>query len=133
MTSWPSASSDSVRCEPMKPAQPVTNALLAMGCLRDPSVIEFDELVGGTGKPRRVGDEDAGAAAHQAVQAGQYLGLAVFVERRGRLVQDDDRRVAQERAGDPDALALAAGEPVALRTELGVVAVGEALDEVVGG
>ena len=28
-TSWPSSSSDSVRCEPMKPAQPVTSALIA--------------------------------------------------------------------------------------------------------
>ena len=118
----------------MKPAQPVTSAL-AKGGLRldDPSVIEFDDLVGGAGEPRRVGDEDARAAAHQAVQALQHLVLAVGVERGGGLVEDDDRRVAQQRAGDADALALAAGQAGALGAELGVVAVGQALDELVGG
>ena len=34
------------------------------------------------------------------------------VERRGRLVGDDDARVERDRAGDADALPLAAGEGV---------------------
>src|SRR3954471_2451885 len=108
----------------MKPAQPVTSAL-PMGDLRDPSVIDFDYVVGGAGEPRRVCDEDARASAHEAIQAFHHLVLAVPVESRRGLVQDDDRRVAQQRAGDPDALALAAGEADSLRAELGVIAVGE--------
>src|SRR4051794_6665241 len=114
----------------MKPAQPVTSALVK-GSLRDPSVVEFDYLVGGAREPRRMGDEDACASAHEAIQAFHHLVLAVPVERRRGLVQDDDRWVAQQRAGDPDALALAARETHALRSELGVVAVGETADEVV--
>ena len=51
----------------------------------------------------------------------QPLGLGV--ERRGGLVQDQDRRVLQDRAGDRDPLALAAGEPAAALADHGVVAV----------
>ena len=36
--------------------------------------------------------------------------LALVVERAGRLVEDQDRRIGGERAGDGDALALAAGK-----------------------
>ena len=39
------------------------------------------------------------------------------VERRGRLVGDDQRRAAGERAGDHQALALAAGELVRIALE----------------
>ena len=37
--------------------------------------------------------------------------LGVTVQGAGRLVEDQDPRVAQDRAGDRDALALAAREP----------------------
>ena len=94
-------------------------------------MIEFDDLVRGPGEPRGVRDEQAGAAAHQAVEAFEHLVLAVLVQRGGGLVEDDHRRVAQQRAGDPDALPLAAGQAHALGAELGVVALGEGLDELV--
>jgi hypothetical protein len=53
-------------------------------------------------------DRDHGAAAHQPAErfADRFLGFAV--ERGGGLVQQQDRRVLQERARDRDALALAA-------------------------
>ena len=44
------------------------------------------------------------------------------VDRRRRLVEDQDRRVLEERARDGDALALAAGELRAALAELGLVA-----------
>ena len=57
-----------------------------------------------------MGDGDHGAAAHQPVKrlADRLLGFAV--ERRGRLVEQQDRRILQEGARDGDALPLAAGQ-----------------------
>ena len=46
--------------------------------------------------------------AHQVGERGGDLGLAFGVERRGRLVEQQQRRVAQNGARDGDALALAA-------------------------
>ena len=52
---------------------------------------------------------------------------------RGRLVEEQDRRVLEEGAGERDALALAAREPAAGRADAEVVALGQARDEAVGG
>ena len=43
-------------------------------------------------------------------------------ERRGRLVEDQDRGILQDHPGDGDALALAAGELDAALADLGVIA-----------
>ena len=61
-----------------------------------------------------VGDEQIGEAEPvlQVEQQVDDLRLDRDVERRDRLVGDDQRRVQRERAGDADALALAAGERV---------------------
>ena len=53
------------------------------------------------------------------------------VDRRGGFVEDEDRRRLHERASDADPLAFAAGEARAAFAELGVVARGQALDELV--
>src|ERR687893_3288184 len=111
-----------MRWLPMKPAQPVTTALANVDLrLDDPSVVEFDDLVRGPGEPRGVRDEQAGATAHQAVEAFEHLVLALFVERGGGLVEDDHRRVAPQRAGGPQPPALAARQAHAPRAGLGVL------------
>ena len=48
--------------------------------------------------------------------------LGLVVERRGRFVEHQDRRVLEQRAGDGDALALAAGEALAELADHRVVA-----------
>ena len=61
-----------------------------------------------------VGDEEVGqaAAALQVLHDVEHLGLDGDVERRGRLVADEELRLGRQRAGDRDALALAARELV---------------------
>lgn len=59
--------------------------------------------------------------------------LALRVERAGGLVEQKDVRVAEERAGDGDALLLAAREGDAAGANVCVVALGERGDEVVDG
>src|SRR5439155_27201688 len=58
--------------------------------------------------------------------------LALGVEVRGGLVEDQDRRVLQERTRDRDALALAAREPYAALPHERLIAVGAAGDELLG-
>ena len=61
-----------------------------------------------------VGDEEVGEPELllQLDEQVQHLRLDRDVERRHRLVGDDELRLQDERAGDPDALALAAAELV---------------------
>jgi hypothetical protein len=61
-----------------------------------------------------VRDPDQRRAGHaaQLLRLRQYLPLDGHVERRGRLVRDDDVRLVQQRDGDGDALAHPAGELV---------------------
>ena len=59
-----------------------------------------------------MGDDDGRAVGLQHVEGAAHRLLVHRVEMRGRLVQDQDRRVLEEGAGDGDALALAAGELV---------------------
>ena len=58
-----------------------------------------------------VGEPELALEVHQQVQ---HLRLHRLVERRDRLVQDDEARLQRQRAGDVDALALAAGELVGI-------------------
>ena len=67
------------------------------------------------GEPRLVGDEDDGVAAPvQLVEEPDDLLAGGGVEVAGGLVGEEERGLAHERAGDGDALALAAGELVRL-------------------
>ena len=64
------------------------------------------------GPPTVVGDEDIGQAAlcPQFIAAAQHARLDQHVERRGRLVEDDDLRLAGQRPRDRDPLPLPAGK-----------------------
>ena len=67
-----------------------------------------------------VRDEDVGEVelALQVLQQVQDLRLHRDVERRDRLVADDQLRLERERARDPDPLALAAGELVRVAVDV---------------
>ena len=67
--------------------------------------------------------------AHQVGKRGGDLGLAFGVERRGGFVEQQQRRVAQDGAGDGDALALAARERDAAFADLGVETLRQRGDE----
>ena len=83
--------------------------------LHRPAQVHDHDLVGDVAHHAQVvGDEEIGEVelllqVHEQVE---HLGLDRDVERRDRLVGDQDARAQHERAGDGDALALAAGEHV---------------------
>ena len=68
-------------------------------------------------------DDDGGAPRAQALQRLLHECLAFSVERTRGLVEQQDARVAQQRTGESDALALAARQPLAARADAGLVAV----------
>src|SRR4051794_20159307 len=76
--------------------------------LCDDATVEHDDLVGPDHGGEAVRDHERGAPPADAVERVLDLFLREGVERRGRLVEHQDRRAFQNRARDGDALLLAA-------------------------
>src|SRR5207237_9973706 len=98
--------------------------------LDDAAVIENDYLVGVADRREAVRDRDRRAALGQPVERLLHQPLGLGVERARRFVEDEDRRVAQDRAGDRDALLLTAGETVAALADDRVITLGQRRDHV---
>ena len=79
----------------------------------DPSALEEDDVVGEArhfvDRVAHVDHRDRQLVA-QALEAGHEVDLARGVERRQWLVEEEELRLGEERLGDRDALAFAAGE-----------------------
>ena len=88
----------------------------------DAAVVEHHHLVGERDRREAVGDDDRRPAAHRLAQALADRGLGGRVDRGGGVVEDQDARVDQQRAGDRDALPLAAGQRDAALADDGLVA-----------
>ena len=101
-----------------------------MGCrLDDAAVVHHHDAVAHLHRGQAMGDDDGGAVLHQPLERVLHHALALGVERRGGLVEQQQRGLAQQGAGDRDALALAAGEPDAALAQRGGEAFGQAVEE----
>ena len=69
-----------------------------------------------------VRDHDRGAPLAETLDRALHLPLGFGIERSGGFVEQDDRRVLEQRAGDRDALTLAAGDLQAVLADRRVVA-----------
>ena len=94
--------------------------------------LEHDDLVGQRDGGEAVGDDERRAPGHHLAQRRLDRLLRRGVDGRGGVVEDEDARVGQQRAGDGDALALAARERQAALADARVVAVGQLGDEAGG-
>ena len=65
-------------------------------------------------------DHERGAPAHDLVQCPQQLGFGCRVERARGLVEDEDRRILEQRASNRQALTLAAGQPASAFADAGM-------------
>ncbi len=74
-------------------------------------------------------DHDGSLAFHQSIQRFEDQLFRSRVQAGAGLVQDQDRRIADDGAGDGDPLPLAAGKRDAAFAENGVVAIGELFDK----
>src|SRR2546425_789030 len=98
--------------------------------LHGPAVHD-DDLVSAHDRREAVGDHDRRRALDHAVDGPMHQALRLAVERARGLVQDQDRGVRDDRAGDCHALALAAREAGPAVADHRVVPVGQRHDEVV--
>src|SRR5216683_5836107 len=100
--------------------------------LHDPPLRENDDEIGVLHGREPVGDHEDGAMRHQPVDRFLHEALGFGVERAGGFVEDEDRWIAQQRAGNRDALPLPAAEPGAALAEQRSVAFGQPHDELIG-
>ena len=100
--------------------------------LMDALVLDHEDGVGPAHHGQPVGDDEGGAVFHEPLQTFHDQRLGLGVQGRGGLVQDEDRRVLEQGPGYGQTLALAAGQVGALFAQDGVVAAGQAFDELMG-
>ena len=91
---------------------------------------EYPARTAHRGEP--VGDDDDGAFPGDTCERELHTRLAFGIERAGRLVEQQDGRFGDKRAGKRDALALAAGEIAPALARWRVPAAGKSFDEVTG-
>ena len=100
--------------------------------LDDRPVVEHEDAIRSDHARQPMREDQGGAALHQPVQRLLDYRLVLRIHRGQRLVEDQDRRVTQQRAGDRDALALPAGELDAPLPDHRGVALRQPRDELVG-
>ena len=74
--------------------------------LDDSTAVQDQDAVGLEDRCEAMGDDEGGSADHQLVECLLDENLAFGVERRGRLVEQQNGRVAQDRPCDRNALTL---------------------------
>ena len=97
--------------------------------LRDAPVVEGEDAVGADHARQAMREDQRRAPLHEPIERLLDHRLALRVHRRERFVQDQDGRISQERPRDGDALALAAREPHPALAHDGLIALGQARDE----
>lgn len=100
--------------------------------LHDLSLFDDDNTVGPSHCTEAVDDDEDGVPLRDSGHVVLDDAFRFVVQRTGGFVEDENARVGDQRAGDGDTLALAAGQCAALLADQGVVTFGQFEDEVVG-
>ena len=96
------------------------------------AAVDHADEVGPLGGRQPVGDHDHGPALEQPVDRRLDQRLGAGVEARGRLVEHEHRRIGERGPGQRHELLLAGRQPAAPLAHLGVEAVGQHGEAVVG-
>ena len=97
-----------------------------------PSAVEHGDTVDVTHRRQPVRDDQRRPAGHQVPECLLHGALALGIERRGRLVEEQDRAGREDRAGDSQPLPLATGQADAPLAQEARVALRQPRDELVG-
>src|SRR5581483_11476320 len=100
----------------------LADQLVERAGLDDASLAKHQNARGVADGAEPVRDHEGGAALHHLVERHVEAGFGQRIERAGRFVEDEDRRVLEQRAGDGEALALAAGQQPAALADAGLEA-----------
>src|SRR5215471_2703457 len=96
--------------------------------LHQPPLVEDDNLVGLLGNPQPMRHDERAASRHCRAKRAEDLGLLAGIDRGEDVVEDEDGRLRHERAGERDALPLAAREGETALADHRLPAFGKALD-----
>ena len=99
--------------------------------LHDAVIIHYDDAVGVADGTEPMGDDEGGTPLGQFVKGPLDAGFGDRVQSGGGLIQNENRRVFQEDAGDGHPLLLSAGQHDASLTHIGLEAVRHVHDIVV--
>src|SRR5437867_11500442 len=105
--------------------------VMVRSALDDAAAVEHENLISVNDGRQAVRDDEHGAAGEQPVDGLLDKALGLGVERRGRLIEYEDRRIDEQRTSDGDSLSLSARETSAALAEDGLVSVGKLADEAV--
>src|SRR2546429_3548830 len=97
--------------------------------LDDAAALQDGDAIGEGDRRRTVRDHERRTSLHDLRQRGANLVFLGGVDGRRRVVEDEHRRIRQDRPGNRDALALSAGKGEATLPEHCLVAVREVGDE----
>src|SRR5207302_7903758 len=101
------------------------------GISDDPPVLQHQERLATLQRTRPMRDQEHRAAAHQMPHRAEDYCFRFRIHGARRLVEDEDGAVLEEGAGERDALSLASRELRAALPDVGVVAAGQAHNELV--
>src|ERR1700687_1571130 len=93
------------------------------------SAVEHKDARGVANGREPVSDHESRASLHHFIESGVNLGFGDGVERTGRLIEDQDWWIFQERARDRQPLPLAAGQHAPALAGIGLESPLAALDE----
>ncbi len=97
-----------------------------------PPLVDDRDSFGMLHRGQAMGDHQRGAPGHQAGQRLLDQVLALCVEGAGGFIQQQDRRIHQQRPGNRQALPLPTGKPDAALTQGRLVALRQLPDEFIG-
>src|SRR5580698_7862065 len=83
---------------------------LMSALFRHHACLEHDNFVGVPNRTEAVRDGDDGSSLHETLESLDHEPLRFCVERRGRLVEDKNRCVANDGASNSDSLPLPSGK-----------------------
>lgn len=105
--------------------------LLVGALLHYPTLLEHHYEVGMLYGAEAVGDDEGGAARHEAVERLLHKVFALGVERRGGFVEDEDVGIGEDGTSYGETLPLSAAEEGSAIADVGVVALRCGKDELV--
>ncbi len=97
--------------------------------LHDAAFVEHEHPIGAAERAQAMGHDERGAAAHGAFHGGHNFVLRFRIDRGQGVVQNQNRRLKQNRSRDRQPLPLAAAKVRAVFADHGVVAFGQLDDE----
>jgi hypothetical protein len=121
-----------LQAEERRVAPAATQQVVMAAALDDLAGLHHKDRVGVHDRMQAMGDHDRGAVLAEVLDRFLNLPFRFRIERGGRFIEQDDRRVLDQRARDRDALALAPRQLRAVLANRRIVAERKAHDEVVG-